>query len=166
MQNKENGIPLLGSHLGELLGRRNRGNQQRLFALDRHWHEIVGPEIAGRTMPAFFRRDVLWIYVQGSIWMQQLQFARLELLDKINAFLAAEPGLSDLRWMEYPPDLKPLQYRPYVSPPIDVDPEAEREFNLLAENIADPQTREAFRNLWLRLTTKNRADTAGERGRE
>ncbi len=154
-------IAPLGAHLGALLGRRNWGNQERLFSLDQHWPEIIGAEIAGRTMPAFFRRDVLWIYVQGSIWMQQLQFAKPELLVKINAFLASEPTITDLRWMEYPPDLKPLQYKPYVSPPISVDPRAEEEFNNLSQNISDLETRQAFRRLWRRLTTKNRGGIPG-----
>jgi hypothetical protein len=158
-QNKK--ITTLGKNLGNLLARRQWGHQQHLFDLDRNWRAIVGAEIAGRSMPAFFRRDVLWIYVQGSIWMQQLQFAKLDLLDRINDFLRADPKVTDLRWMEYPPDLKPLLHRPYVSPPISVDPEAEQDFKSMAENITDPETRKAFHRLWLLLRTKNRGGIPG-----
>ena len=106
-------------------------------------------------MPAFFRRDVLWVYVHDSIWMQQMQLGKPELLVKINTFLKGRQTVDDLRWMLQPTDLIDVPRDEYVSPPISVDPVAEREFRLMADNIRDPDTREAFCNLWLLLTTKN-----------
>ena len=108
-------------------------------------------------MPAFFRRDVLWVYVQDSIWMQQMQLGKPELLVTINTFLKGHQTVNDLRWMLQPTDLIDVPRAEYVSPPINVDPVAEREFRVMAENIRDQDAREAFCNLWLRLTTKNRA---------
>jgi len=152
---KKKNPTLLGDEFVSLYGQQQWGNQWHLFSLVRHWSEVAGREVASHSMPAYFRRDVLWVYVQGSIWMQQMQLAKLELLAKINAFLKGHQTVEDLRWMLQPTDLIDVPRAEYVSPPISVDPAAEREFRVMAENIADPDTREAFCNLWLRLTTKN-----------
>jgi hypothetical protein len=141
--------------LDQVLSGQQWGNQIHLFALVRHWPEIAGSEIACHSMPAFFRRDVLWIYVRGSIWIQQMHLVKLELLNQTNAFLKGRHQVTDLRWMVQPAELIDQPFEKYVSPPIKVDPEAERKFRIMAENLPDPETREALCNLWLRLTTKN-----------
>jgi hypothetical protein len=155
---KKKKLTPLGDDLVAVYGQKQWGNQWHLFTLVRHWSEVVGREIASRSLPAYFRRDVLWVYVHDSIWMQQMQLGKPELLDKINAFLKGCQGVDDLRWMLQPNDLIDVPREQYVSPPICVDPAAEREFRIMADNIRDPDTREAFCNLWLRLTTKNRTE--------
>ena len=153
---KKKKLTPLGNDLVAVYGQQQWGNQWHLFTLARQWPEVAGREIAFHSMPAFFRRDVLWVYVHDSIWMQQMQLGKPELLVKINTFLKGCQPVDDLRWMLQPTDLIDVPRAEYVSPPICVDPAAEREFRTMAENIADPNAREAFCNLWLRLTTKNR----------
>jgi hypothetical protein len=156
MARKRKDIVSLGSRMEGLFQGRQWGNQRRLFSMDRQWERIVGHETAKRTMPAFFRRDVLWIYVQSSAWMQQLQFDKVQLLEKINRFLQGNPQVNDLRWMEYPPDLILQPREEYVSPPDNVDPREEQSLETMAENIADPDARRAFVRLWRRVATKKR----------
>lgn len=153
---KRKKIVPVGNDLEMILGKQQWGNQYNLFSLVRCWSELAGREVASHSMPAYFRRDVLWVYVQGSIWMQQMQMVKPELLAKINAFLKGHQAVEDLRWMQQPPDLIDVPREEYVSPSISVDPAAERQFRVMAENIMDLDTREAFCNLWLRLTTKNK----------
>ena len=153
---KEKILTPLGDDLVAVYGQQQWGNQWHLFTLARHWPEVAGRDISSHSLPAFFRRDVLWVYVHDSIWMQQMQLGKPDLLDKINTFLKGCQPMDDLRWMLQPTDLIDVPRAEYVSPPISVDPIAEREFRVMADNIRDPDTREAFCNLWLRLTTKNR----------
>ena len=151
---KKKVIPL-ADNLDKILGRQRWGKQLHLFSLVRRWPEIAGKEIGQHSMPAYFRRDVLWVYVQSSVWMQQMQLVKLELLEKVNRFLQGNSEqVSDLRWMVQPPDLIDVDEEEFVFPPTNVDPAAEREFRVMAENIADPVIREALCNLWLRLSTK------------
>jgi len=153
---KKNKVTLLGENLAAVTGKQLWGNQQHLFPLARHWPEVVGQEYAGRSMPAWFRRNVLWVYVQGSVWMQQMQLVKPELLAGINAFLKPRRAeVEDLRWQHQPSDMLDVPVQKYVPPPLRVDPGAEREFRVMVENIADPGTRRALYNLWLRFTTKN-----------
>jgi hypothetical protein len=153
---KRDKVTTIGDNLAVVFGRQPWGNQRHLFPLVRHWPEIVGEDAAAYSMPAYFRRDVLWVYVQDSIWMQQMQMMKLDLLTAINAFLRRQQPVQDLRWKQYPRELLERQVEEYVSPPIDVDPAAEKEFRLMAENIADAGAREALCKLWLLLSSKNR----------
>jgi hypothetical protein len=152
---KKKELNLLGKTIDDVLAQQGWGRQVHLFSLARGWRKVVGRERALHSMPAYFRRDVLWIYVQDSIWMQQMQLAKPELLAKINNYLKNRQVVDDLRWVMQPAELIDVAVEAYVSPPVNVDPAAERQFRVLAENIADPDTREALCNLWLRLTTKN-----------
>jgi len=61
------------------------------------WKEIVGDSVALQTQPRAIRNRILFIDVSHSTWMQQLQFLKPTLLEKINAFLR-EPHIQDIRF--------------------------------------------------------------------
>jgi predicted nucleic acid-binding Zn ribbon protein len=61
------------------------------------WNEIVGESVAGHSQPRSIRNRVLLIEVSHSTWMQQLQFLKPTLLEKINHFLD-EPLIQDIRF--------------------------------------------------------------------
>src|SRR4030042_1921715 len=61
------------------------------------WKEIVGESVALQTQPRSIRNRILFIDVSHSTWMQQLQFLKPTLLEKINAFLG-EPHIQDIRF--------------------------------------------------------------------
>lgn len=60
------------------------------------WQKIVGRDIASNTEPSKLRGGVLYIKVSNSIWMQQLQFLKEEIIKKIHQEIK-EVGLDDLR---------------------------------------------------------------------
>src|SRR5512133_3881827 len=88
--------PLAGS-LNVLLDQ--WGHQRYLLGLTRRWPKLVGKQLAEHSLPAYFLRDELWIYTRHAIWMQQMNFAKPEMLATINAFLREQngPQVSDLR---------------------------------------------------------------------
>jgi hypothetical protein len=61
------------------------------------WNEIVGESVANQTQPRSIRNRILFIDVSHPTWMQQLQFLKPTLLEKINAFLG-EPLIQDIRF--------------------------------------------------------------------
>jgi len=61
------------------------------------WKEIVGESIALQTQPRSIRNRILFIDVSHPTWMQQLQFFKSTLLEKINVFLG-EPLIQDIRF--------------------------------------------------------------------
>jgi len=61
------------------------------------WKEIVGDSIAQQAQPRLIRNRILFIDVSHSTWVQQLQFLKSTLLEKVNTFLG-EPVIQDIRF--------------------------------------------------------------------
>ncbi len=61
------------------------------------WNEIVGATVAAHSQPRSIRNRILFIHVTHSTWMQQLQFLKPTLLEKVNLFLG-EPLIQDIRF--------------------------------------------------------------------
>jgi hypothetical protein len=62
------------------------------------WEQIVGKGVAEATEPARLQDRTLQVKVANSVWMQELQFHKKLMLQKVNEFLG-EPLLQDLRFM-------------------------------------------------------------------
>ncbi|MEK6776708.1 MAG: DUF721 domain-containing protein [bacterium] len=54
------------------------------------WEEIVGPEVASKTRPEFFSGKRLFIAVEHSSWLHQLNFLKDQLILNINRKLGFE----------------------------------------------------------------------------
>jgi len=61
------------------------------------WNEIVGESVAAHSRPRAIRNRILFIDVAHPTWMQQLQFLKPTLLEKINTFLG-ESLIQDIRF--------------------------------------------------------------------
>jgi hypothetical protein len=61
------------------------------------WNEIVGESVAAHSQPRYIRNRILFIDVSHPTWMQQLQFLKPTLLEKINDFLG-ELLIQDIRF--------------------------------------------------------------------
>jgi predicted nucleic acid-binding Zn ribbon protein len=61
------------------------------------WNEIVGESVAAHARPRTIRNRILFIDVAHPTWMQQLQFLKPTLLEKINTFLG-ESLIQDIRF--------------------------------------------------------------------
>jgi predicted nucleic acid-binding Zn ribbon protein len=54
------------------------------------WETAVGPAIARNTRPAAIKGGLLLIHVSSSVWIQQLQFMKNDLLISIHRTLGSE----------------------------------------------------------------------------
>ncbi len=144
---KNKGPRLLGRQMEQLYRNRGWHHPWQIFALVRDWEKIAGPEIAARTMPAYLRRDVLWVYVRSSAMMQHVQMLKPHLIGEVNRRLV-DLRISDIRWMLEPADLPAPEeghWRPADPMP---DPDREEVFRRMASTVADPECREALLALW------------------
>jgi hypothetical protein len=151
MSERKKKLVLLTESLSDVYGYQQWGNQWHLFKLVEHWPQLVGEAFARYSMPAYFRRKDLWIYAHNSIWMQQMNFSKTEIIDKINAFLRGALIIGDIRWALQPAELIDTPVEEYVPPPLDVDADAEQAFRSMAENVENPEAREALCRLWQRM---------------
>ncbi len=54
------------------------------------WNDEVGEGIARRAQPSRFRNGILFVTVATQSWMQELQFMKEKIRDRLNARLGAE----------------------------------------------------------------------------
>jgi hypothetical protein len=139
--------------------RRWWGSQRPLLTLTSRWPALVGRVFAEHSTPAFFRRNELWIYTSGPVWMQQMNFSKLEILARINELLQGELRVDELRWTLPPADFALAAKQEETSPPTAVDSAAEQAFLAMTEAVADPEARAALRRLWLRLAAARRPES-------
>ncbi len=59
--------------------------QLDLHSIFPRWQELVGEEVHRHAQPLKIEKDVLWMEVENSSWLQQLQYQKLELLDILNS---------------------------------------------------------------------------------
>lgn len=56
----------------------------------RQWEDVVGPSIARNARPEAIKGGLLLVNVTSAPWMQQLQFLKAELIEKVNESFGRE----------------------------------------------------------------------------
>lgn len=85
---------LLAGVLPTVLQRADLERQLRAYAVWNFWDDEVGAAIAQRAQPARFRNGILFVTVASHTWMQELQFLKESIREKLNARLGSvEPPL-------------------------------------------------------------------------
>jgi predicted nucleic acid-binding Zn ribbon protein len=77
----------LGDVLRAALERLPIARQLADHALWAHWDEVVGPTLARHARPHRLRRGVLFVAVDSAEWMQELQFLKHEIRERLNTRL-------------------------------------------------------------------------------
>jgi hypothetical protein len=114
------------------------------------WKEVVGESVALNTQPRSIRNRILFIDVCHQTWIQQLQFLKPMLLEKVNTFLG-EPYIQDIRFK-----LGKIS-SPLSAPSKDPDWRSEKLDSLTLSRIEgtlqklqDEETRENLRNILIK----------------
>lgn len=122
--------------------------QLELHSIFLKWREIVGEEMSEHARPLKVTRSVLWLEVENSSWLQQLQYEKFELLESLNLFLR-QARLKDIKMVlakdgdRGPDKKKPPEIR-FVKP----SEEKITAFQKQVECIADEKCRDALMQFW------------------
>ncbi len=73
------------------------------YRLWQQWKDVVGPAIAENTRPEAIKGKLLLVNVSSAPWMQQLQFLKPELIEKLNETLEKDV-VGDIRFKIGPVD--------------------------------------------------------------
>mgnify|MGYP001290644264 CR=1 FL=1 len=94
-----------------------------MYRISRAWAQIAGPEIAQRTQPLRIEKNRLVVRVESPSWKMQLEFMKLELLERI----AQETSMvfEDLQFI--PGAVRVVEFS---QNPIRLQPEPERKSRL------------------------------------
>lgn len=138
---------LIGSHLGR--------RPLEFILLTRAWKDIVGERVASHTLPAWIRNDVLWVYVDGSAWMQELTFMKPKIQELVNEKLRSVT-IVDIRWLQQPLEDKSTSIEKFPQPERVLDPQQEEKFSDMTKIIDDSGCQQALFNLWQTFQKKMR----------
>jgi predicted nucleic acid-binding Zn ribbon protein len=125
-------------------------SQLKAYSIWGAWRDIVGESLADQTQPRAIRNRILFMDVSHSTWIQQLQFIKPKLLEKINAFFG-EPLLQDIRF-------RMGKITPPCSPRTEDDPwhvetldeETVRHMESVLQKIGDTDVRESLRGVLIK----------------
>lgn len=114
------------------------------------WKEIVGDSIAQQAQPRLIRNRILFIDVSHSTWMQQLQFLKSILLEKVNSFLG-EPVIQDIRFrvgqisQPQPPSPQASSWENET-----LDKETLKQIEVQLQKVDDDETRKIMRDVLIK----------------
>jgi hypothetical protein len=122
--------------------------QLDLHSIFVNWRDIVGEELQEHVQPQKIERGVLWLEVDNSSWLQQLQYMKIELLESLNRRLKLT-SIRDIKMIlpkggDLPAKEKPVPVVSFVPPSADKIAAFERQ----VECIADEKCREALMQFW------------------
>ena len=124
-----------------------------LHSVFEFWNKTVGKEIAAVAQPSLIRGHVLWVKVRDSIWMQQLHFQKLLLLENINGQLDNEK-FSDIHFQLDSSLSAPLEPESEKPKPVVLDKKQEQEFDKLISPLENDDLKASLKSLWVKMQTK------------
>jgi hypothetical protein len=122
-----------------------------LAQIGQRWEDIVGPHIAAVASPESVRARVLFVTVTDAIWLQQLTFCQVQLLQKIRQTLGEVP-ITRLHFRLATSPRPPVTGLEGIPEPSSLPLTAEEERQLLegTATIADAELREVVQRAWRR----------------
>jgi len=85
------------SILERALSKLNLGIKVKQYQIWEVWDSVVGEHIARQAQPHQVRNMILWITVSSSTWMQQLEFMKQLIIDRLNERIG-EKVIKDIRF--------------------------------------------------------------------
>jgi hypothetical protein len=114
------------------------------------WEEIVGKAVALHTQPRSIHNRILFINVSHPTWIQQLQFLKSPLIEKINSYLG-ESLIEDVRFKLgkiSPPIPASSETRPWRGE--DLDERTLKQIESLLQKIDDEEVRKGLRDVFIK----------------
>lgn len=85
------------SILKKVLSSLNLGIKMKQYQIWEVWDSVVGEPIARQAQPQQVRNMILWVTVSSSTWMQQLEFMKRQIIDRLNERIG-EKVINDIRF--------------------------------------------------------------------
>ena len=111
------------------------------------WEKVVSDNAAACSRPLKIVKDVLWLEVENSTWMQQLLFEKMQILDDINATLTLS-RIRDIKFVLPQDDNSARREETEGITFVPPAPEAVRKFEKQVSVIEDDAARDALMRLW------------------
>ncbi|MFC1799015.1 DUF721 domain-containing protein [Thermodesulfobacteriota bacterium] len=94
---KRSGFERIGRVLDQVLHTYRQGSDMALNRIWEQWDHVVGEKIAANAQPAAFKGRLLVVNVSSSVWLHQLQFSKMGIIDRLNDTFG-EKLIDDIRF--------------------------------------------------------------------
>lgn len=142
---KQNSISSL---LPALVHEKGWAKQLDLHSIFVGWRDLAGDELERYAQPLKIERGVLWLEVENSSWLQQFQYQKLELLEKLNNSLRTD-RIKDIKMVLRKGNAPGSAVNKTAEVSfIRPSKEAITAFQKQIECIVDEQCREALMQFW------------------
>jgi hypothetical protein len=108
----------IGAVLERIFQRIDPPDRRGIYRIWFFWNEEVGEAIAARAQPAGYHRGVLSVRVTSHAWMQELQFLKEDIRQRLNARLGREQ-IRDIYFVAGSPDIRSRGVESTGGPPPD-----------------------------------------------
>jgi hypothetical protein len=155
MRNKRKNCEHISDILGNKKGKPWKRNLKR-YGLWTKWNELVGPTIAQHAQPHSWQRNVLVVSVRHSTWMNELQYFREEIMEKIRESFP-DTKITGIRFQLGRPDEIKHEEKPAPKNEEINLPELSKSEKEFASDTVRPLDDEATRETVRRLIEKDLA---------
>ena len=138
-------IDRVGEVLGSSLKRLDLSYRLNEYGVWPVWDEVVSKTIAANAQPEKIRNGTLFVKVTSSVWMQQLQFMKEMIAEKLNHRLNREVVKNVffvVGRIDSPAPAETLTTASKTA--VDEQPKIDPPF---LESVSDPELRQAFKKL-------------------
>ena len=146
MAKKDPQVERLGEVLNKSLKRLQLAPRLDEYGVWPVWNDVVGNPIARNAQPEKIRNGTLFVKVTSPVWMQQLQFMKDLITEKLNQRLGT-PVVRNIFFVvgRVATDAAEAEGQPAAQPAPELrEPEIDEEF---LKSLTDPEIRHAFKRL-------------------
>jgi predicted nucleic acid-binding Zn ribbon protein len=138
-------IDRIGDVLGNSLKRLELSSRLDEYGVWPIWNDVVGKTIAVNAQPEKIRNGTLFVKVTSAVWMQQLQFMKQMIAEKLNQRLKKEI-VKNIFFVVGPIHSPRPPETASAAPSAAMDQERKVDQQFL-ETVTDPELRQAFKRL-------------------
>ncbi len=158
MRKNDTSLEKIGEILEKSLKRLDQSGRLVEYGVWPIWNDIVGSTIAHNAQPEKIRHGTLFVKVTGPTWMQQLQYMKEMIADKLNERLGSEVVKNIFFFVGQLKTEVPVASKEKVS--VSTPFPAESNFNENEEELQtlkDPEIRRAFKRLLAARSRKTKS---------
>jgi hypothetical protein len=153
---KHDPIEKLGAVLDKSLKRLDPTGRLGEYGVWPIWNEAVGDTIARNAQPEKIRQGTLFVKVSSPVWMQQLQYLKDTIADKINQTLGKEVVKNIFFVIGKVEAKTAAPAGETAEPPLLSPPPSKLDEEEMLGSIKDPEIRRALKKLFTASTRKRR----------
>ena len=146
MPTRDSQLERLGAVLEKSLKRLELGTRLDEYGVWPVWNEVVGEPIARNAQPEKIRNGTLFVRVTSPVWMQQLQYMKEMIAEKLNHRLRADIVRNIFFVVGAVAPQDTAKQKTFESADAPTPPAAASDEFL--DSIEDPEIRQAFKKLF------------------